>query len=290
MPVVDRMQQPGQPAPQTGGPIQQAVDPMQQTPPAGAAPPPAGGEADDGAIEAFLDQAYLILYKDGQANQKILSALRGGGADPAAGGSTPPMDPAAGAGAIPPGAGADPAATPPMDPAAAPPMDPAAAGGAPPADPAVAPAGNGAAMDPKQPPTALANAAVMVSARVAHAGKSSGQPIDGPRTVLPATLALVADIAGMAEKEGIYEYSDDEMNTALMQAMERLYGATQELGLWTKEEFDQGMREMMAANKSGQLDEMVRIMEEEEQSGAPSSMGMAAVEARGAPPPAQGAV
>ena len=281
MPVVDRMQQPGQPAPQTGGPIQQAVDPMQQTPPAGAAPPPAGGEADDGAIEAFLDQAYLILYKDGQANQKILSALRGDRADPAAGGSTPPMDPAAGAGAIPPGAGADPAATPPMD--------PAAAGGAPPDAPAVAPAGNGAAMDPKQPPTALANAAVMVSARVAHAGKSSGQPIDGPRTVLPATLALVADIAGMAEKEGIYEYSDDEMNTALMQAMERLYGATQELGLWTKEEFDQGMREMMAANKSGRLDEMVRLMEEEEQSGAPPTMGGMAG-GMAAPPPAQGAI
>lgn len=180
MSVLGRMSnQPGAAMPQPGS--RPGAD-------AQAAPPADGDQGQQ--IEAFLDQAYQIMYKDGQANPQLVEALR-------------------------------------------------------------------QTSDPNEAVEALSSATAAVVGRVAQAGVKSGRQLDGPGVVLPSTVRVIQDLGGMAEAEGVHDFSDDEMNTALMLSMEKMYKATESLGIWSHEEFQRGVQELMAANKSGKLDQMV---------------------------------
>ena len=190
MPVMDRMQQSPGPMMQNQGPA--GAPPVQQPPPeAGQPTPDAGGDPQKQAIEEFLDQAYQVMYANGEANPQIIASLR----EPT---------------------------------------------------------------NPEEAVEALSSTAAVVTRRVAEAGVKSGRQMDGPGVVLPVTIRLVQDLGGMAEAEGVYDFSPDEMNTALMLSMEKMFNATQDLGIWSKEQLQQGLKELMQANKTGKLDELVQ--------------------------------
>ena len=104
----------------------------------------------------------------------------------------------------------------------------------------------------------LANTAASVGAKVASAAVEQGSSFDGVGVVLPATLSLVAELAGIAQDEQIYDYSEEEMASAAVKTGEALFEQTQELGIWSKEEFDAGVQEALAADQSGELASMIQ--------------------------------
>ena len=104
----------------------------------------------------------------------------------------------------------------------------------------------------------LANTAASVGAKVVSAAVEQGSSFDGIGVVLPATLSLVEDLAGIAQEEQIYDYSEEEMASAAVKTGEALFEQTQELGIWSKEEFDAGVQEALAADQSGKLASMIQ--------------------------------
>ena len=102
---------------------------------------------------------------------------------------------------------------------------------------------------------ALAQTAATVGASVASSAMESGRQLDGPGVVLPGTLSLVEDLADVAVKEGIYDYSDEELASAVTLTGEQLFAQTQDLGLWNQEEFDAAVQQLIQMNQSGELDQ-----------------------------------
>ena len=215
---------PPAPSPAPGG----SAEPMQGAggqPPGPESAPPGGGAAElpeeeqDAQIGAFLDNAYKIIYGGGSAEGEINPRIMESLSAGVGGGQQ--------MGGAPAGEGADPGA-------------------------AASAEGQGA----EGAVAALAATAATVGASVAGSAAQSGKMLDGPGVVLPGTLSLVEDLAGVAEKEGIHSYSDDEMASAAVQAGELLFQQTQDLGLWNQAEMEQGVQEMMVADKAGVLDQM----------------------------------
>ena len=128
------------------------------------------------------------------------------------------------------------------------------------------------------PVQALAQTASTIGARLATGAAENGRSLDGPGVVLPGTIHLVETLADVAAKEEIYDYSEQEMAAAATQASEMLFQQTQDLGLWSQEEMDRGVQEMMVADKAGVLDQMQQ--EGGQQEGQPGAGGAA-------PPPEQ---
>ena len=145
-------------------------------------------------------------------------------------------------------------------------------------------AGEGGGQEAKQagvdiPVQALAQTSATLGARLATSASENGRALDGPGVVLPGTIHMVETLADVAAKEEIYDYSDEEMAAAATQAAEMLFQQTQDLGLWSQEEMDRGVQEMMVADKAGVLDQM---QQEGQQQGQPEGGG-----GGGAMPPQQ---
>ena len=104
---------------------------------------------------------------------------------------------------------------------------------------------------------ALAGTAATIGARVAASAMEAGQQLDGPGVVLPGTFSLVEDLADVAVKEGIYDYAEEELASAVTLSGERLFEKTQELGLWNEQEFDAAVQEAIQLNQSGELEQMM---------------------------------
>ena len=129
------------------------------------------------------------------------------------------------------------------------------------------------------PVQALAQTSATIGARLATSASENGRALDGPGVVLPGTIHMVETLADVAAKEGIYDYSEQEMASAATQAAEMLFQQTQDLGLWSQEEMDRGVQEMIVADKAGVLDQM---QQEGQQQGQPEGGG-----GGGAMPPQQ---
>ena len=86
----------------------------------------------------------------------------------------------------------------------------------------------GQASDPVQ---ALADTAATIAARVVSSAVEQQHQLDGA-AVFVSMLELIGELATDAGTEGIYDYSQEEIDGAAARAGETLYAQTQESGLW----------------------------------------------------------
>lgn len=115
---------------------------------------------------------------------------------------------------------------------------------------------------PEDPVRGLANASVQIASTVVNAAQDQGQQLDGAGVVLPGTWAISNELAEIARTEGIYDYSDEELQQSINASSEMLMDMTAQSGIWNEQEMQGGMDELMAANQDGGLQ---AIMQDAEQ-------------------------
>ena len=139
----------------------------------------------------------------------------------------------------------------------------------------------GQAHDPVQ---SLADTAATIAARVVSSATEQKFQLDGA-AVFIAMLELIGELATDAGTEGIYDYSQEEIDGAATRAGETLYAQTQESGLWPQEEMYADLEGMMQDSESGAMESEMAAMapEGEVPPGAAAPPGAAPP---GAAPPA----
>ena len=131
------------------------------------------------------------------------------------------------------------------------------------------------ANDPAQ---ALADTAAQVAQKVITSAMDRNTSLD-PAAAFAGLMDLVGELASVATKEGIYDYSQQETDTAAVRAGEVLYGLTQELGFFSQEESMQDAGVIAEASQSGELDQAITAMEQ--QGAAPPPGGLERLEVQG---------
>ena len=110
------------------------------------------------------------------------------------------------------------------------------------------------------PPGALAKTAALVSTKVA----ADLESIDGA-AVYAGMMELIGELATNAADEGIYDYSQQEIDAAAMKAGEHLYAQTQSLGLFPQEEMMRDVQQIKMDNETGVLDQDIAHAQVESQ-------------------------
>ncbi len=105
------------------------------------------------------------------------------------------------------------------------------------------------------PVEGLANTAVGVVVRVQDSAENAGQALP-PEVIFNAGAEILEDLAGLAEKAGVHEFTPEEVEGAMFQAMD-LYremkgGADGAALSGAKEDFSQ----IVALDQAGRLDEV----------------------------------
>ncbi len=102
---------------------------------------------------------------------------------------------------------------------------------------------------PGGPVDALAHTAAAVGSRVAEAGGAK----DGA-VVFMGTMDVLGELASVAAAAGLYDYSQEEIDSAAPRAAELLYGKTKKLGIWNQQEIEQEFAGLLEANADGSLE------------------------------------
>ena len=105
------------------------------------------------------------------------------------------------------------------------------------------------AQGPGGPVGALAHTAAAVGSRVAEAGGAK----DGA-VVFMGTMDVLGELASVAAEAGLYDYSQEEIDSAAPRAAELLYGKTAKLGIWNQQEIEQEFAGLLEANADGSLE------------------------------------
>ena len=105
------------------------------------------------------------------------------------------------------------------------------------------------AQGPGGPVDALAHTAAAVGSRVAEAGGAK----DGA-VVFMGTMDVLGELASVAATAGLYDYSQEEIDSAAPRAAELLYGKTAKLGIWNQQEIEQEFAGLLEANADGSLE------------------------------------
>ncbi len=105
------------------------------------------------------------------------------------------------------------------------------------------------AQGPGGPVDALAHTAAAVGSRVAEAGGAK----DGA-VVFMGTMDVLGELASVAAAAGLYDYSQEEIDSAAPRAAELLYGKTAKLGIWNQQEIEQEFAGLLEANADGSLE------------------------------------
>ena len=225
MPLLDKVQGGGGPGPSptAPSPAPGSAAPMQGE--GGGAPVPetAGGlseEQQDNQLGEFLDNAYILMYggesPDGDPSPDVIQALSAANGE---GGQT--------GGSTPPGG--------------------EAGGGA---------EGGAASAPGADAIQVLAATASTIGAAVTSSASEQGVQLDGAGVVIPGTVSLVEDLADIAQKEGIHDYSDEELAGAAMQSAEMVFEQTKEIAIYNQEEFDEGVQQLLANKDASAEGEM----------------------------------
>ncbi len=106
-----------------------------------------------------------------------------------------------------------------------------------------------ASADPVQ---SLSLAAGIIGSRVAQEIVNQQSPIEGA-ALFAGTMEFIGELADVAKTEGLYDYSQEEINSAAPQAAEVLYTNTQEMGIWDEDEMAQDLSELVQADSDGSL-------------------------------------
>ncbi len=105
------------------------------------------------------------------------------------------------------------------------------------------------------PVEGLANTAVGVVVRVQDSAEQAGQALP-PEVVFQAGVEILEDLADLAEKAGVHDFTPEELEGATFQAMDRyreLKGDDGASSQEAKEDFDK----IIAIDQAGRLDEAV---------------------------------
>ena len=123
------------------------------------------------------------------------------------------------------------------------------------------------------PAQSLADTAADVAAKVITSAMDNNISLD-PAAAFAGLMELVGELASVATEEGIYDYSQQETDTAAVRAGEVLYGLTQELGFFSQEEAMQDAGAIAEASQSGELDQTITAIEQSGEGAAPPGTGM----------------
>ena len=147
-------------------------------------------------------------------------------------------------------------------------------------------AGGDAADAAADPVKALAETSASVAGKVVSAATDQEFPLD-PAAAFAGTMEVVGELASDAAQEGIYDYSQQEIDNAAVQAGESLYKNTKDSGLWDQQQMNDEVDQMVAASKSGEMDGEVEAIA---QAGTPAPPAPVPGEPPAAvpAPPAQG--
>lgn len=108
----------------------------------------------------------------------------------------------------------------------------------------------------------LANTLAMMVMRLEDSAAQQGQPIGGDVMYHGAANELLPLLVELSAASGVHEFTDDEIESALFQALD-LYRATkQEQGQLPQEQFAQDMQAINQAEQSGSLDEVLPGLQE----------------------------
>ena len=110
----------------------------------------------------------------------------------------------------------------------------------------------GASSADADPVQSLSVAAGMIGAKVAQEITKQQAPIEGA-ALFAATMEFIGELADVAKTEGLYDYSQEEINSAAPRAGEVLFNNTQEMGIWDEAEMAQDLSELVQADSDGSL-------------------------------------
>ena len=114
------------------------------------------------------------------------------------------------------------------------------------------------ANDPTQ---ALAETAAKVASTVISSAMDADVSLD-PAAAFAGTMELVGELGSVAATEGIYDYDQDEINTAAVRAGEVLHGLTKDIGFFSQEEAMADAGEIVEASQTGEMDDAIRTIEQ----------------------------
>ena len=114
----------------------------------------------------------------------------------------------------------------------------------------------GQASDPIQ---SLADTAATVASKVITASEGSGSMVDGAAAFV-GMMELVGELATDAEDEGIYNYTQEDIDAAAVRASESLYNQTKDTGAFPQGEMQMDAQKMAQQSQSGELDAGIQAM------------------------------
>lgn len=99
----------------------------------------------------------------------------------------------------------------------------------------------------------LAVSAVMVVQRVRSAAEQAGVSLS-PDVLYHGGADLMADLADTAGKAGVHQFTPDEVEAALYQALDMHRDAEEEAGTLDRGAFAEDMQKLVVANETGEID------------------------------------
>ncbi len=106
------------------------------------------------------------------------------------------------------------------------------------------------------PVDGLANTAVAVVTRVQDSAEKAGQELS-PDVVFPAGSEILEDLANLAGEAGIHEFTPEEVEGALFQAMDIYREMKGRDGGAARPQLVEDFNNIVAVDKAGRLDEVV---------------------------------
>jgi len=118
-----------------------------------------------------------------------------------------------------------------------------------------------------QPVDGLANTAAMIVMRLEDSAKQSGKELS-PDIVYHGGVELLEDLANLAKEAKIHEYSEEELQGAMYQALDIYRNMRQQDGSLDMEAINQEFGQILEADKAGRLGEVLPGVEEQAGAGA----------------------
>lgn len=137
------------------------------------------------------------------------------------------------------------------------------------------------------PVSAIASAGSSIGAQITQAMVKQQIPIN-QTDIAVGSLALVMEIAKVMETEGLYQFSEDELMSAALNAAEQIYQKNEGLGVFNKETAEMEMQKLIKSNESGELDQAMQAGGGEQEMAPGPPAGAPPAGAQPMPPMPQG--
>ena len=116
------------------------------------------------------------------------------------------------------------------------------------------------------PVAALAATAAQVAATVVTSAQDANVSLD-PSVAIAGLMEIVGELGSVAAAEGIYDYSQREIDAAATQSGEKMYALTKDTGIFPQEEAMADAEGIMQASESGEMDTAISQIEHMERAG-----------------------